>query len=140
MIFSGQKLLAELTKKCVLVHHQAESNSPGSTIILDFVLDEVLINDVLKDKNSTNMLLMFDLMSSLSSDMKKTQVFYCDDCWLVTANPAFIYCIYAAVFPTLKQNVMQVLCYFKSVTRKSQMALHRHNHKHPMRCNAQHYG
>ena len=72
MTFSGQKLLAELTKQCVLVHHHAESSSPGSTIILDFVLDEVLINNVLEDKNIANMLLMFDLKSSLSSDMKKT--------------------------------------------------------------------
>lgn len=70
----------------------------------------------------------------------RRRVFYCDDCWIVTANPTFIYCIYDAVFPTSKQNVMQVLCYFKSVTSKSWIALHRHNHKHPMRCNAQHYG
>jgi hypothetical protein len=56
MIFSGQKLLAELTKKCVLVYHRAESSGPGSTIILDFVLDEALINNVLKDNNIANML------------------------------------------------------------------------------------
>jgi hypothetical protein len=72
VIFSGQKLLAELTKKCGLVHCHDESSSPGSTIILDFVLDEVLINNVLEDNNIANMLLMFDLKSSLSLDMKKT--------------------------------------------------------------------
>jgi len=72
MIFNGQKLLAELTKRCVLVHHCAESSSPDSSIILDFVLDKVLINNVLEDKNIANMLLMFDLTSLLSLDMKKT--------------------------------------------------------------------
>ena len=121
MIFSGHELLAELTKKYVMVHHHAESSSPGSIIILDFVLDEVLINNVLEDKNIANMLLMFYLTSLLSSDMKKTRVFYCDDCWIVTANPGFISCIYDAVFPALKQNVMQMLCYFKSVTTKSRI-------------------
>jgi len=72
VIFSGKKPLAKFTRKCVLVHCQAQSSSPGSTIILDLVLDKVLINNVFKDKNITNMLLMFDLMSSLSSNMKKT--------------------------------------------------------------------
>jgi len=70
--FSSQKPLAEFTRKCVLVHCQAQSRSPGSTIILDLVLDKVLINNVLEDKNIANMLLMFDLMSSLSSNMKRT--------------------------------------------------------------------
>jgi hypothetical protein len=62
----------ELTKKCVLVHCCAESSSPGSTIILEFVLDEFLLNKVLEDKNIANLLLMSDLTSKLSSDMKKT--------------------------------------------------------------------
>lgn len=61
MIISGQKLLAEITKKCVSVHRGAESSSPGSTIILDFVLDEVQINNVIEDKNIANLLLMCDL-------------------------------------------------------------------------------
>jgi hypothetical protein len=93
VIFSGRKLLAEHTKNCVSVHNCAKSCSPGSTIIPDFVLDEVPINNVLKHKNIANLLLMFDLTSSLSLHMKKTRVLYCADCWVVTAYPAFISCI-----------------------------------------------
>jgi hypothetical protein len=59
----------------VLLHCCAEFSSPGSTIILDFMLEEFLLNNVVEDKNIANMLLMFDLTSELSSDMKKTQVY-----------------------------------------------------------------
>jgi hypothetical protein len=44
-----------------------------------------------------------------------------------------ISCISNAVFPILKQELMQMLCSFKSVVRKSQIALNTHNYKHHVR-------
>ena len=79
MIFSGQKLLSPQRSVCwySVVPSQAVLVPPSYR---NFVLDEFLINTVLEDKNIANMLLMFDLMSSLSSNVKKTRVFYCDNC------------------------------------------------------------
>jgi hypothetical protein len=42
--------LAELTKKCLLVHCHVESTSLGSTIVLELLPDKFLINNVLENK------------------------------------------------------------------------------------------
>jgi hypothetical protein len=51
----------------------------------------------------------------------------------MSLSPKAVLSISSAVFPILNQDLMQMLCSFKSVVRKSQIALNTHNYKHHVR-------
>ena len=50
----------------------------------------------------------------------------------VSVSPGFAFCFYGEISPSLKQDLMQMLCYLKSSTRKSWMSPNTHNNRLPL--------
>jgi hypothetical protein len=47
--------------------------------------------------------------------------------WVIALNPDFVSCVLDAFFPSLKQNVMQMCCFFKSAIKKWWITLNMQN-------------
>jgi hypothetical protein len=60
--------------------------------------------------------------------------------WVITVTLVFFSCVSDAVFPSLKENLKQRHCFFKSAFRKSWFPLNMHSSEHTLRSNAEGYG
>jgi hypothetical protein len=99
--------------------------------------NKFLVNNACIVKNVRQHALVFQL-ASLSAGVERMG-FSTDRtsvCFLgQNINPGFVSCMAYTAFPSLKQNLTELCCSYKSAMRKSQMVLNMHNNKHPLGSN-----